>query len=101
MKGLPAPSPEIAAVAMEFQDTGGITRFPKVKGLKNAFWTKGWLVLVQVNPRKFPDLYTKFERDLIYKEAMRDGCGVGLLVAWVKSVPPSPPVLVKIKNLPL
>lgn len=75
-------------------------RGPRVSALTNAFWAGDWLVLVQVNPRRFPDPVLRDTRELINEECRLTGSYRPVDLVWVRSEPPAEPVVVKTKVLP-
>ncbi len=92
--------PNIRAACEWFRKEGHQVRSPKNKDLADVFWADSIMVVVQVNPSRFPAQINRYRRALIVEESHRYGCYKSAVVAKVQAVQGEAPKVIKVKNLP-
>jgi hypothetical protein len=93
-------SKEVACAAAWYRkELNRKIRGPRLTSLANAFWAGEWLVIVQVNPRRFPDPVSSETRRLITEECRLTGAYKPVELVWVRSEASGEPRVVKGKTL--
>lgn len=92
--------PNMRAVAAWFSKSGHQVRPPKNYDLTDVLWANSTMVVVQVNPLRFPAPINRYRRRLLFEESLRYGTYKHAVVVKVKSIEGEEPVVVKVKNLP-
>jgi hypothetical protein len=90
--------PKHVRAAVKLFAGGVLDRSVKDQSL-DAFWSRGWLVIVQLDPTCFPAMVTRAERARIERERMRDGTPKHVLALHLRSIEGGYEV-VRVKNFP-
>ena len=92
--------PSVRAASDWFRRRGHHIRAPKNPNLQSAFWADSTLVIVQVNPKHFPDPLGHEERVAVEAESRRGGCLTHVIVVWIQEMDGLAPQFMKVKTLP-